>query len=154
MTKQAERPIKVTSGTFDSNDFVLFEIQTPDFPTGEIIFKGNPSIDKGLTELGRCMFDYCNHGTDIYQDIANMLYEAQHPWLDFADALWQDLIHPDQLLTAPLLCALNGRFHVFYSDDFKEDLSDITCFKPMSHYGWHLMKNVKVYKSPDTETVL
>jgi hypothetical protein len=54
---------------------------------GEIVFKGNPFTDAGLTELGRCVYDYCDHGLYVYQYLANMLYEAQHPWLDYADAV-------------------------------------------------------------------
>jgi hypothetical protein len=92
MTKQAERPITISfmegsSCTFDSNDFVEFEILTHDLPMGEIVFKGNPFTNAGLTELGRCVFDYCDHGLYVYQDLANELYEAQHPWLDLNDAL-------------------------------------------------------------------
>jgi hypothetical protein len=92
MTKQAERPLTVSfqddsSCTFDSNDFVEFEILTHDLPMGEIVFKGSPFTDAGFTELGRCVFDYCDHGLYVYQELANMLYEAQHPWLDLTDAL-------------------------------------------------------------------
>jgi hypothetical protein len=92
MTKQAERPltasfIEGSSCTFDSNDFVEFDILTHDLPMGEIVFKGNPFTDAGLTELGRCVYDYCDHGLYVYQYLANMLYEAQHPWLDYADAV-------------------------------------------------------------------
>lgn len=100
MTKQAERPLTVSfiegsSCTFDSNDFVEFEILTHDLPMGEIVFKGNPFTDAGLTELGRCVYDYCDHGLYVYQYLANMLYEAQHPWLSYKDAVKHGVFKED-----------------------------------------------------------
>lgn len=155
MTKQAERPITVSfiegsSCTFDSNDFVEFEILTPDLPMGEIVFKGSPFTDEGLTELGRCVFDYCDHGLSVYQELANMLYEAQHPWLDYADAVEKmvltkrDLECVVKMQTLDLKRLNRFTYSVMPSTSMKE-LKSIQCFKPIKAFDFHHFNQVKVY---------
>ena len=167
MTKQAERPITVSfmegsSCTFDSNDFVEFEILTHDLPMGEIVFKGSPFTDAGLTELGRCVFDYCDHGLYVYQEIANMLYEAQHPWLDYEDAMQKSIFDNDKIKNVQLLDAfimqegLNwsapiGSFEISNiikeASEMKED--DFTvAFKPVKPFDFYYFNEVKVWQPP------
>jgi len=167
MSKRAERPITVSfmegsSCTFDSNGFVEFEILTHDLPMGEIVFKGSPFTDAGLTELGRCVFDYCDHGLYVYQELANMLYEAQHPWLDYKDAMQKSIFDNDKIKNVQLLDAfimkegLNwsapiGSFEVSNiikaASEMKED--DFTvAFKPIKPFDFYYFNQVKVWQPP------
>ena len=169
MTKQAERPLTASfkegsSCTFDSNDFVEFDILTQDLPMGEIVFNGSPFTDAGLTELGRCVFDYCDHGLYVYQNIANMLYEAQHPWLDYDDAMQKSIFDNHKIQNVELLDAfimeegLNcsapiGSFVV--SNIIKEacDMQnqDLTiAFKPVNPLDFYHFSQVKVWQPPET----
>lgn len=167
MIKQAERPLTVSfiegsSCTFDSNDFVEFEILTHDLPMGEIVFKGSPFTDAGLTELGRCVFDYCDHGLYVYQDLANMLYEAQHPWLDMAEALERGCLKIDEdYLTLSLLPNGEHDYNVYNCEEntlpvtwtiFKDkvecmsmDSYNIVAFKPIKPFDFYHFNQVKVY---------
>ena len=167
MIKQAERPITVSfiegsSCTFDSNDFVEFEILTQDLPMGEIVFKGSPFTDEGLTELGRCVFDYCDHGLCVYQELANMLYQAQHPWLDYADAWNKGMFDNEKAQDIECLCGfimkegLNRSDPIgsFVNDSFLNDVHNLAqgfhnglyvAFKPIKPFDFHHFKEVKVY---------
>jgi hypothetical protein len=99
MTKRAERPVTIAfisnyrhddpkfTCTFDSNRFIEWEIQPFDMPIAHVIFRGEPIEDNSYTELARVKFDYCDNGLSIYQDLSEYLYEAQHPWLDYEDAV-------------------------------------------------------------------
>lgn len=164
MIKRAERPITVSfiegsSCTFDSNDFVEFEILTPDLPMGEIVFKGSPFTDEGYTEIGRCVFDYCDHGLYVYQELANMLYEAQHPWLDWRDFLDKEIKDTIQIRTLDE-DELEWDAEWWYSNDdtYELDLdrrylqengyrysTKSVAFKPKTQEGWYACANVKVY---------
>jgi hypothetical protein len=166
MSKQAERPITVSfqddsSCTFDSNDFVEFEILTQDLPMGEIVFRGMPYTTR-LTELGRCVFDYCDHGLYVYQELANMLYEAQHPWLDYADAVEKGAFDNEKAQDVECLCGfimkegLNwsapiGSFEISNiikeAYEMKED--DFTvAFKPVKSLDFYYFNEVKVWQPP------
>ena len=162
MTKQAERPVTISfiegdSCTFDSNNFIEWEILTHDLPMGEIVFKGSPFIDTGLSELGRCTFDYCDHGLYIYQELSNRLYEAQHPWLDVEDALKKGVFQKgedyhtfseyatycDQKI---LTCEENTLpivWTAFANDEGRP--FDAVSFKPLSSLEWLNFQTVKVY---------
>ncbi len=158
MTKQAERPITVSfqddsSCTFDSNHFVEFEILTHDLPMGEIVFKGSPFTDEGYTELGRCVFDYCDHGLYVYQDLANMLYEAQHPWLDYVDAVekmaFEKLSHFNVLTiySHENNSSLIHDYHIGTTTGLNAigDSSIVVAFKPVKPFDFHHFNQVKVY---------
>jgi hypothetical protein len=147
MTKQAERPITVSfiddsSCTFDSNDFVEFEILTHDLPMGEIVFNGMP-YNTGLTELGRCVFDYCDHGLYVYQELANMLYEAQHPWLDWEDALSQVLFNDPKIRKMELL--IKNNYGIISAGVGEAFVGKYATFKPIKPFDFHHFKQVKVY---------
>jgi hypothetical protein len=96
MSKQAERPltasfIEGSSCTFDSNDFVEWESEpNQNDKSGyisDIVFMGYPYTFGGrLTELGRVSIFHIEP-LEIHHDIINLVYEAQHPWLDLNDAL-------------------------------------------------------------------
>lgn len=157
MTKQAERPITVSfiddsSCTFDSNDFVEFEILTHDLPMGEIVFNGMP-YNTGLTELGRCVFDYCDHGLYVYQDLACMLYEAQHPWLDYADAVekmaFEKLphFHVLTIYSHENDSSLIHDYHIGTTTGLNAlgDSSMVVAFKPIKGFDFHHFNQVKVY---------
>jgi hypothetical protein len=172
MIKQAERPltasfIEGSSCTFDSNDFVEFDILTHDLPMGEIVFKGSPFTDAGLTELGRCVFDYCDHGLYVYQDLANMLYEAQHPWLDFKDAIEKKAFDNEKAQDVECLCGLImkeglnssapvGSFlieRVLYqgyelSQGFHNGV--LVAFKPIKPFDFYHFNEVKVWQPLET----
>ena len=159
MIKQAERPLTVSfiegsSCTFDSNHFVEFEILSDDLPMGEIVFKGSPFTDAGLTELGRCVFDYCDHGLHLYQDLANMLYEAQHPWLDYADAVEKMAFKKNDLADRYIVLMLTH-------DDFLVEetgkgyeidtiVKRVKAVKPLSQKNWYAFNDVKVWQPPQT----
>ena len=177
MTKQAERPLTVSfkegsSCTFDSNHFVEFEILTPDLPIVEpvwflnnlrkIVFKGSPFTDEGLTELGRCVFDYCDHGLYVYQELANMLYEAQHPWLDYADAWEKGMFDNEKAQDIECLCGFimkeglncSDPIGSFVNDSFLNDVHNLAqgfhnglyvAFKPIKPFDFHHFNQVKVY---------
>ena len=161
MTKQAERPLTVSfqddsSCTFDSNDFVEFEILSDDLPMGEIVFKGSPFTDEGLTELGRCVFDYCDHGLYVYQDLACMLYEAQHPWLDYADAVekmaFEKLPHFYVLTIYSHGNDLSlYHYHIGTTKGLNVlgDSSIVVAFKPIKGFDFYHFNQVKVY-TPET----
>jgi hypothetical protein len=157
MTKQAERPITVSfiddsSCTFDSNDFVEFEILTHDLPMGEIVFNGMP-YNTGLTELGRCVFDYCDHGLYVYQDLACMLYEAQHPWLDYADAVekmaFEKLphFHVLTIYSHENDSSLIHDYHIGTTTGLNAlgDSSMVVAFKPIKGFDFYHFNQVKVY---------
>jgi hypothetical protein len=173
MTKQiAERPItasfkKGSSCTFDSNDFVQFEILTHDLPMGEIVFNGSPFTDAGLTELGRCTFDYCDHGLYIYQELCNRLYEAQHPWLDLRDALEKKCLKVgEDYLTLSILSNGTHDYNIYNCEenilpvvwtvfrDKVESLSmdsyNIVAFKPVNPLDFYHFNQVKVWQPPET----
>jgi hypothetical protein len=160
MIKPAERPLTVSfiegsSCTFDSNDFVEFEILTHDLPMGEIVFKGSPFTDAGLTELGRCVFDYCDHGLCVYQDLANMLYEAQHPWLDYEDAVEKKAFKEKKEYLClvedvdPQTFVGTGEFsHWLHFGNFLEEIYEwhgIRAVKPIKAFDFHHFNQVKVY---------
>jgi hypothetical protein len=164
MTKQiAERPVTVSfqddsSCTFDSNDFVEFEILTHDLPMGEIVFKGSPFTDAGLTELGRCVFNYFDHGLYVYQELANMLYKAQHPWLDFRDAVEHRAFHKNswQMYRDKYMVLQrtddNMLREVIGSGYEVENLSfnRIKAVKPLGDELWQAFKEVKVWQPLET----
>ncbi len=79
------KPVTIDFGidacTFDTNDFVEWEVVPDDMPIGEVIFWGSPFTDDGYTELGRVKFDYCDHGLSLFTDLISMIYEAQNPKL-------------------------------------------------------------------------
>lgn len=172
MTKQAERPLTVSfqddsSCTFDSNDFVEFEILTHDLPMGEIVFKGSPFTDAGYTELARVKFDYCDHGLYVYQDLANMLYEAQHPWLNLRDALEKGCLKVgEDYLTLSILsngehdynlynCKENKLPAILIWTIFKDkvdflamDFEEVVAFKPVNPLDFYHFNQVKVWQPP------
>jgi hypothetical protein len=160
MTKQAERPLTASfqddsSCTFDSNDFVKFEILTGDLPMGEIVFKGSPFTDAGLTELGRCVFDYCDHGLYVYQELANMLYEAQHPWLDYADAVEKGAFAKNDLQSRYIILRLteDNKLVEFIGKGWEiENLlfSKTKAFKPVKPFDFYHFNQVKVWQPLET----
>ncbi len=153
MIKQAERPLTVSfiegsSCTFDSNHFVEFEILSDDLPMGEIVFKGSPFTDAGLTELGRCVFDYCDHGLHLYQELANMLYEAQHPWLDWEDALSQVLFNDPKIRKMELL--IKNSYGIISAGAGDAFVGKYATFKPIKPFDFHHFNDVKVWQPPQT----
>lgn len=174
MTKRAERPVTIafTSNyrqndpdftcTFDSNRFIEWEIQPLDMPIGQVIFKSEPIEDNGYTELARVKFDYCDHGLYVYQELANMLYEAQHPWLDYADAVEKGAFDNEKAQDVECLCGfimkegLNwsapiGSFEISNiikeAYEMKED--DFTvAFKPVKSLDFYYFNEVKVWQPP------
>ncbi len=170
MTNQAERPITISfmegsSCTFDSNDFVEFEILTPDLPMGEIVFKGSPFTDAGFTELGRCVFDYCDHGLYVYQELANMLYEAQHPWLDYADAVEKGAFNNEKAQDVECLCGFimkeglncSAPIGSFVNQRCLYEASELAqrfdngfyvAFKPVKPFDFYYFNQVKVWQPP------
>jgi hypothetical protein len=172
MTKQAERPltasfIEGSSCTFDSNDFVEFDILTHDLPMGEIVFKGNPFTDAGLTELGRCVYDYCDHGLYVYQELANMLYEAQHPWLDYADAVEKGAFDNEKAQDVDCLCGFimqeglncsapigsfvnNSVLHEAYELNQGFHNGFYVAFKPVKPFDFYHFNQVKVWQPLET----
>jgi hypothetical protein len=163
MTNRAERPITISfiegsSCTFDSNDFVEFDILTHDLPMGEIVFIGNPFTDAGLTELGRCVYDYCDHGLYVYQELANMLYEAQHPWLDYEDAVEKKAFDEKK----EYLCLVEdvdpstfegkGVFsHWLHFGNYLEEVYEwhgIRAVKPIKPFDFYHFNQVKVWQPP------
>lgn len=154
---RAVRPLTISfiegdSCTFDSNEFVEWEILTDELPMGEIVFKGSPFTDEGLTELGRCNFDYCDHGLSVFQDLSNMLYEAQHPWLDYRDAIKKkafdfkgsDISRLDEQF---LYINEDGRLVVTDLCSMKRISTKVKIekFKPLSLLEWINMQSVDVY---------
>jgi hypothetical protein len=169
---RATRPVTISfiegdSCTFDSNEFVEWEILTHDLPMADIVFKGSPFTDTGLSELGRCTFDYCDHGLYIYQELCNRLYEAQHPWLDVEDALKKGVLQKGEDYHTFSQCATYCNQNIFtYCDQniftceentlpivwtaFKDKASyraEVTpvAFKPLSPLEWIDFQGVEVY---------
>jgi hypothetical protein len=176
MTKQAERPVTIafTSNyrqndpeftcTFDSNRFIEWEIQPLDMPIGEVIFRGEPIEDDGYTELARVKFDYCDNGLSLYQDLANMLYEAQHTWLDYTDALEKECLKVDEdYLTLSILSNGTHDYNIYNCEEnilpvvwtvFKDKVesipmdSGIVAFKPVKRFDFYRFNQVKVWQPP------
>ena len=170
MTNRAERPLTVSfmegsSCTFDSNDFVECEILTHDLPMGEIVFKGSPFTDAGLTELGRCVYDYCDHGLYVYQELANMLYEAQHPWLDYEDAVEKGAFNNEKAQDVECLCGFimkeglncSAPIGSFVNQRCLYEASELAqrfhngfyvAFKPIKSFDFYYFNQVKVWQPP------
>ncbi len=154
---RATRPVTISfsegdSCTFDSNDFVEWEILTHDLPVGELVFKGSPFTDTGLSELGRCTFDYCDHGLYIYQELCNRLYEAQHPWLDYKEAIKKKAFD----FKGSDISRLDEQF-LYVNEDARLVVTDLCSmkrmstkvkierFKPLSSLEWLNFQGVEVY---------
>jgi hypothetical protein len=161
MTKQAERPVTIpfTSNyrqsdpeftcTFDSNRFIEWEIVELDMPIGQVIFKGDPIEDNGYTELARVKFDYCDNGLSIHQDLANMLYEAQHPWLDYVDAVEKEILsHKDIKCLCLYQSLYSGENYDIMPFTKMKDDRFIKAFKPIESFDFYHFNQVKVWQPP------
>jgi hypothetical protein len=159
---RAIRPVTISfiegdSCTFDSNEFIEWEILTHDLPMADIVFKGSPFTDTGLSELGRCTFDYCDHGLYIYQELCNRLYEAQHPWLDVEDALKKGVLQKGEDYHTFSQCATYCNQNILTCEENTLPIVwtafvgggglpfDAVAFKPLSTLEWIDFQGVEVY---------
>lgn len=154
---RATRPVTISfiegdSCTFDSNEFVEWEILTDNLPMGEIVFKGSLFTNEGLKQLGRCTFDYCDHGLYVFQDLGSMLYEAKYPWLDYRDAIKKkafdfkgsDISRLDEQF---LYMNEDGRLVVTDLCSMKRISTKVKIekFKPLSLLEWINFQEIKAY---------
>jgi hypothetical protein len=147
---QASRPAVFDFGldtcTLDTNDLVKWEVIPTDDPAiGKVLLMGEPFAKGSFTVIGSVNFKYRESYFSLYKDLTDIVFEAQHPWLDFQDALSKNMILPDKLLMGSLLCQNNGNLFILDTSNFTENLKNINCFKLLACDDWHLAMNVKVY---------
>jgi hypothetical protein len=169
MTKQAERPslIKLQSAAFDDEDLCTLQLNATDvveWEVGESIpelgasifqvaFKGYPIAEEGtLTHLGSVLYDACDYGLEIHQIIGDALYEARHPWLDYADAIKKKAFD----FKSSDISRLDEQF-LYVNEDGRLVVTDLCSmkrmstkakierFKPLSSLEWLNFQTVEVY---------
>lgn len=167
MTKQAERPCLIDftgGGAFDDEDLATLRLNANDvveWKTGEcipelgasifqVVFKGYPITDEGtLTHLGSVLYDACDYGLEIHQIIGDALYEARHPWLDYADALEKGVFNKVQNVKC-LKGFIIGSFQVSNiiakGQEMNQGEGFFVAFKPIKPFDFHYFKQVKVWQ--------
>ena len=169
MKKQvAERPclIDLRSGAFDDKVLCTLKLNANDvveWETGEcipelgasifqVVFKGYPITEDGtLTTLGSVCYDSCDYGLEIQQMIGDALYEARHPWLDYADALERltltkkDIECVVKIQTRDLKRLNRFTYSVMQTTSMRE-IRSIQCFKPITAFDFNHFNEVRAWE--------
>jgi hypothetical protein len=181
MTKKvAERPclIHLQSEAFDDNTLCSLKLNANDVAEWEIgecipelgasifqvTFKGYPIQEDGtLTCLGSMLYDACDYGLEIHQLIGDALYEARHPWLDYADAVEKGAFDNEKAQDVECLCGFimkeglncSAPIGSFVNQRCLYEVSELAqrfhngfyvAFKPIKPFDFYYFNQVKVWE--------